>query len=249
MIAISIVSHGQGAFVAQLLGDIRDHCGETPLRVLLTLNIDERLPFDVADFPFRVEITRNKRPRGFGANHNAAFSMECGDCFCVLNPDIRIHDNPFPKLEESLSDPTIGVVAPLILGATGEIEDSARRFPTIRSLFEKALRGARKLDYQIGQTPVFPDWIAGMFMVWRPDVFRRIGGFDEAFFLYYEDVDACARLQQDGFRVVLVPAARATHLARRTSHHNPRYLWWHMTSMVRYLIKRYGRRGTAGLKF
>ena len=211
------------------------------MHVLLTLNIEEQLSFDTADFSFPIKVIRNQYRRGFAANHNAAFNIAHGDYFCVLNPDVRFRSDPFPKLVAGLADPGIGVIAPLVTGPQGQIEDSARLFPTPLSIARKAICGQRGPDYAIGQTPVQPDWVAGMFMLWRADTFRLIGGFDEGFFLYYEDVDACARLHRAGFRIQLIPEVKVIHYARRASHRNLRYLRWHLTSMLRFFWKQFVR--------
>lgn len=128
-ISISIVSHGQGALVGALLADLSTRAA-TPIEALVTVNIPETLPFDPAQFAFPIRVMRNATPRGFGTNHNAAFRESCGDFFCVLNPDIRIFQDPFPALLKCLQDPLAGVAAPLIVGPRGAVEDSARRFPT-----------------------------------------------------------------------------------------------------------------------
>ena len=78
--------------------------------------------------------------------------------------------------------------------------------------------------------------LAGMFMLFRSEVFRRLGGFDERYFLYYEDVDLCLRLRQLGYDVLLEPGAEALHDARRASRSSPRHLLWHARSLARFLI-------------
>ena len=236
-VTVSIVSHGQAALVSHLLSDLQRHCG-TPLKVILTLNIEETPAFDVAGFDFPVEVIRNAAAKGFAANHNAAFKYAKTDYFCVLNPDIRLEQDPFPPLIEQATNPETGVVGPLIVNPSGKIEDSARRFPTPVGILGKLLLGSHNLDYEIHASPVSPDWVGGMFMVFRSEMFRRIGGFDEGYFLYYEDVDLCWRLRGSGYRVMLVPSVRATHDARRESHRQTRYLFWHARSMLRFFRKR-----------
>ncbi len=238
VISISIVSHQQGALVAALLSDIAAHCA-IPLEIILTLNVPEPLAVDPGTYPFPVKIIRNTTPKGFGANHNAVFANVNGRYFCVLNPDIRVDRDPFPVLTPALEE--AGVVAPLVVGPEGLIEDSARRFPTPVDILKKFFKGPSGPDYAITSDLVEPDWIAGMFMLWRAEVFRQLGGFDEGFFLYYEDVDICARLRQMGHRVLLIPAVRVTHHARRASHSNLRYLRWHAVSMMRYFCKAFVR--------
>jgi hypothetical protein len=234
-ICISVVSHLQARLVKDLLGDLDAHCRDT-VEVILTLNVDEPLPFEVAAFGYPIELVRNSSARGFGANHNAAFRLCRRRTFCVLNPDIRLAANLFPALIEELELDRTGVAAPRIVDPAGRTEDSARRFPTLWSLVAKALGRANTLDYEIGSASFSPDWVAGMFMLFESDAFRAVGGFDEKYFLYYEDVDICARLRAADYDLRLVPAASAVHYARRASRSDWRHRAWHLQSIVRYLM-------------
>lgn len=241
VISISIVSHQQGGLVAALLSDIAAHC-TLPLEIILTLNVPEMPAFDAGAYPFPVKIIRNTARKGFGANHNAAFDQAGAAYFCVLNPDIRIAQDPFPRLIELLADNSVGVVAPLIVNPAGGIEDSARRFPTPADILRKLLRGSPGPEYVLGEGPFYPDWVAGMFMVFPAPVFRTLGGFDEGYFLYYEDVDLCWRMGGQGWRAALLPSVRATHDARRASHRKLRYLLWHGKSMLRFFLRSFAGR-------
>lgn len=241
LVSISIVSHGHGRLLASLLDDLR-RLRPAGLEVILTLNIEETLPFDLHAFPFPIELVRNESPKGFAANHNAAFSLAGGMYFCVLNPDIRLQADPFPALLDELKNGSVAAAAPLILGPDGSVEDSARPFPTPASLLCKALGFAPKRYYEIGTESISPDWVGGMFVLMRTDVFAEVGGFDAGYHLYYEDVDLCARLRLRGYDIRLVPGATAVHLARRESRRNPRYLLWHLRSMLRYFLSGTWRR-------
>ena len=79
----------------------------------------------------------------------------------------------------------------------------------------------------------------------RSDTFSSIGGFDEKFFLYYEDVDLCARLRMLGHEIRQERSVEAIHDARRQSRRNPRFTCWHLASMTRYLLKKYARNYSA----
>ncbi|NWG88172.1 MAG: hypothetical protein HXY26_11815 [Hydrogenophilaceae bacterium] len=98
-----------------------------------------------------------------------------------------------------------------------------------------------RLAYQLGTRPLQPDWLAGMFLMADSESFRAIGGFDEGFHLYYEDVDLCARMRKAGKTLFLCPEAHVIHDARRSSRRELRYLRWHISSLVRYLSKHWGR--------
>lgn len=229
-VAVSIVSHGHGQMVDALVRQLQA-CPEVG-QVILTHNIPESRE-TVADG--MILVIENETPKGFGANHNAAFRQCRMPFYCVLNPDIELPRNPFPSLLACLGERG-RIVAPLVVAPGGQAEDSARRFPTVSSLARKAL-GGDDGRYRIaaGQEPLSVDWVAGMFMLLRADDFAKLSGFDERFFLYYEDVDLCARAWRTGMKVTVCPSAEAIHDARRQSRKNLRHLRWHLASMGRYL--------------
>jgi N-acetylglucosaminyl-diphospho-decaprenol L-rhamnosyltransferase len=249
MLTVSIVSHRQAELVSQLLADITAHV-RVPLKVVLTVNVPEPAVRKPPGAQFVLEVVDNSSPKGFGANHNAAFRRCDTPFFCILNPDVRLQDDPFPRLVATLqAGPDIGLVAPLIRDAAGRIEASSRRFPTPSIILRKALRGPPTTpDYAIGNGLVSPDWVGGMFMLVRSTAFSAVGGFDQRYFMYYEDVDLCARLRRAGCRIALDPGAQAVHEARHDSHRRPRYLAWHLRSMLRFWLSPAYRRRRESLE-
>lgn len=241
-ISISIVSHGQFGLVADLLQDIADYCAGTSLEVILTLNLPESLPQKLSTLSFPVKVVRNEVRKGFGANHNAAFRESKGRFFCVLNPDIRLRSNLFPALLAQLSEPGVGVVAPQILDGYGRCEDNARAFPSPGEIIGKALGWKSVMHGKSAECVAQPDWLAGMFLMFTRDTYAAVGGFDERYFLYYEDVDICARLRLAGYRICICPAVSAIHEARRSSHRDLKYLYWHLASMLRFFLSGVYRR-------
>ena len=238
-LTVSIVSHGHGGMVEDLLQDLAS-CPEA-VRIVLTLNVPEadiRVPAGMAE---RVVLLRNPAPKGFGANHNAAFRHCATPYFCVLNPDVRLQGNPFPVLLAALGD-GVALSAPLVLSPAGEVEDSARHFPTVRRLFAKLMGWNDGRHRQETADEAFrPDWLAGMFMVFASDAFAALKGFDEGYFLYYEDVDICTRLWRSRRSLVVCPQASVVHAAQRASRRNLRYMRWHLASMGRYFLRHWGR--------
>jgi len=208
-------------------------------QVILTRNISDD------DRVVEIEntlIIQNAVPKGFGANHNAAFVHSTAPYFCVLNPDIELPTNPFPALLAALNGSGASVMAPAVVNSVGNPEDSARGFPTVKQLASKLLGrydGRYALQPTQSATPV--DWVAGMFMLFRADDFKAIGGFDEKFFLYYEDVDICTRLWKAGRPVMVCPQVQVAHDAQRASRRNLQYMKWHAASMARYFWKHWGR--------
>lgn len=212
-------------------------------KILITLNISESVDFPGDD---RIQVIHNVSPKGFGANHNQAFSFCNSQFFCVLNPDISFGDNPFPQLLQSFSD-GIGLVAPIIKNLDGEIEDSVRRFPSPVSILRRRLFGYQDgYRYAQGDANFYPEWVGGMCMLFKSSTYSGVGGFDEAYFMYVEDVDICTRLWKDGYKVLVCPGAVVFHDARRASRKNLQHLRWHISGLLRYFFRYLGRFPKAG---
>lgn len=237
-ISISVVSHGQINLIKNLLADINEYCQNSSLELILTLNLHEELPFAKEDFSFPIRVIHNLTPLGFAANHNQAFKYAQGQFFCVLNPDIRLISDPFTVLRKHLQKESIGMAAPLVVSTDGNLEDSARLFPTPLKILCKLFGGCKGSDYIISDMPVYPDWVGGMFMLYPKIIYEHLRGFNEKYFLYYEDVDICARLRLLGYKVVLCPDAKVVHNARRSSHGSLKYLKWHISSMLQFFCSR-----------
>jgi GT2 family glycosyltransferase len=220
--------------IGRLLGDIGRHYG-SKIRVILTENVPDSVPISTEKLPFPVEKIVNASPKGFGANHNAAFTRCHTPLFCVVNPDVRLESDPLASLSRTLEDRRVGVAGPLVRNPNGKLEDSARKFPTRTSLLLRAFENHGGAAYPVDQGPLPVDWVAGMFMLFRRETYEALGGFDEAYFLYYEDVDICWRLRAKGYSVVYDPRAEIIHDARRASRGNLRLAAHHLASIFRYL--------------
>ena len=240
-ITVSIDSHNHGKLIPNLLEQL-SHFSKHLGKVIVTYNVLENLRIKTQGYPFEVCVIDNDKPKGFGANHNRAFELCSTEYFCVMNPDIFLDLDPFSQLLFCHKDKNISVTAPLVLDLKGSIENSARKFPTFFTLAGKAL-GIYNDIYKIGgnKSIIKPDWLAGMFLLIRSDVYSNLSGFDESFFLYYEDVDFCTRAWKNGFDVALCTNIFIKHDARRESHRNIKFLKWHIVSAIRYLIKYQGR--------
>ncbi|MFV8835693.1 glycosyltransferase [Aquisalimonas sp. APHAB1-3] len=240
MITVSIVSHGHGEMVNQLARSLI--ALHEVSHILVTLNCRENL--DLPHHP-EVEVIQNECRDGFGRNHNRAFQRSREPYFCVMNPDVVLIQNPFPSLLQTMGETGAGLAAPLVYNAAHTLQPSARYFPTIASLTRKLLRGETgAYPPSAGSAPTYPDWVAGMFMLARSDVYADVNGFDKAYFLYYEDVDLCARLWAAGHSVVLDPNAAIIHDAQKKSHSDPVHFLMHLRSLFRYLRKQ--RSGFSG---
>lgn len=235
LVTVSIVSHGHGAMVLDLLNDLSSVV-DCRINVILTLNIPEAEIFEESPWPFPLTLIRNLRARGFGKNHNTAFSLCTTPYFCVLNPDIRLHQGSLKLLLQDFGDLRVGAVGPLVFSPDLSIDDSARKFPTLTGLAWRFISGVRKADYFVERGPVNVDWLAGMFVLFKRETFVEVGGFDEGYFMYLEDVDICRRLHERNLQVRLNPDFQVIHAAQRASKKSLRHLSWHLRSVARYFL-------------
>jgi N-acetylglucosaminyl-diphospho-decaprenol L-rhamnosyltransferase len=236
LITFSIVSHGHGAYVAALLQDLA-RLVEIKAKYLLTLNRPEDESLLGLDQVRDLTVIRNVEPKGFGANHNAAFQMASTPFFCILNPDLRMQEIDFRRLFETASMLRVGAVGPLVRNSAGAIEDSARRYPAPLRIIRRVVLRQRASDYGYSGGVIDVDWLAGMFLLFRAEAFADVSGFDEGYFMYLEDTDICRRLRDQGWRTVQDQSVVVVHDGQRASHRNLRHLRWHLGSMARFMIE------------
>ena len=224
-LVVSIVSHGHGALVQRLLQQIAQLNSGYVSRVVLTLNLPELEP--EGSWPFTLDIRRNLRPIGFGANHNAALQDATEAFVCVLNPDVELLEEPFGGLIEAASQRVTdwgGVLSyPVQVDADGQAQSSERALPSPKALF---LRRA------LGRKDARVDWVNAACMVLSLGSWRKSRGFDESYHMYCEDVDLCLRIQLAGYRLQKADCT-VVHAGNRASHRKLNHLRWHISSMLR----------------
>ena len=227
-LVISVVSHGHGLAVRSLLYQLAALAqgGAGPVRrVVLTLNVPEpEPPPPHGGWPFVLQTICNARPVGFGANHNRALAGATEAFVCVLNPDVELAaSDPFGPLAAAAALPGVGCAYPVQRDAQGRPQDSERALPTPGALWRR--RALRQRESQV-------DWVNAACLVLPQPVWQALKGFDEAYFMYCEDVDLCLRLRLAGLALVRAPA-QVVHAGQRASHRRWAHLQWHVRSLLR----------------
>lgn len=223
-LTISIVSHGQLQLIRPLLEQLDQHSSQLIANVVLTHNIPEADLLAGRQWRFPLTRIQNQIPKGFGANNNQAFKQCQTPWFLILNPDIRLSSDVLtPMLIRAKA--RSGLLTPRIL-EPGKTEAEQHR--AIITPLEIITR--RRASYV---KPAAPDWIPGLFMLFRSAVYSQIKGFDERFFMYGEDFDICARTQLAGWQIQVMEDLLALHDAQRASHKSRQHLYWHITSLLK----------------
>lgn len=217
MIDVVVVAYRSAA---HLRACVEGLAGEEDMNVVVVDNAcPEDSPGTVADLP--VEILEMGRNAGFASACNAGARRGSGDGILFLNPDAVMTPHGVRVLADRLAhDQARGAVAPRILVATGEAEPSMFREPRLVSSFGEALflhhvfPDAQWPTEQVRKgydRASAPEGLIGAALLLRRSAFEQVGGFDESFFLYCEDIDLCARLREQGYTLLYEPAATARH--------------------------------------
>jgi GT2 family glycosyltransferase len=224
-ITISLVSHGHDEMVQRLLRRLCESHGGRIEHVILTHNLPaSRIEPPTGGWPFRFTELFNPRPAGFGANHNRAFASCTTEFFCVLNPDVELGGAElWTELVKQARRPGTGLAYPVLLNPDGSRQDNERETVTPAALIGRHLlkRPRRSID-----------WVSAAFWLVPAFVYRRLGGFDESFFMYCEDTDFCLRLRLAHWQFRRADVA-VVHHARRSSRKSGRHLAWHLRSLMR----------------
>ncbi len=183
---------------------------------------------------------------GFGAGVNRGVAELDGDVELVVvsNPDVRVHRGAIMGLTDALvAHPEWGIAGPTIVGTNGAVYPSVRRFPSPLDAVGHALLGLitpeNRFSRRYRSSGTRPDggvdWVSGAFFVIRHGAFEQLGGFDEAYFMFAEDIDLCWRAHKAGVGVGVAPTAIVTHtegVARRA--HPYKMLVAHHRSALRF---------------
>jgi N-acetylglucosaminyl-diphospho-decaprenol L-rhamnosyltransferase len=189
---------------------------------------------------------------GYGAAVNRAVATLAPDVRWVLvsNPDVVLEPDALDRMvATAAADPTIGAVGPRLLEPDGSVYPSARLVPSLRTGLGHAVFANvwqdnpwTKRYRQDGDHTVRRDagWLSGACVLVRRDVFEQLGGFDESFFMYFEDVDLGWRIGRLGLRNVYEPSAVATHVGgTATQGSSERMRLAHHQSAYRFLSHKY----------
>jgi N-acetylglucosaminyl-diphospho-decaprenol L-rhamnosyltransferase len=238
-ITVSVVSHGHHRMLERLLRQLCEGHGGWIEHCIVTHNVpDSPVVPPPGGWPFRVTELFNPRPAGFGTNHNRAFASCDTEFFCVINPDVEGVAAPlWSALVAQAGAQRVGLAYPIVLNPDGTPQDNERESVTPSALIARHLlkRPRRRID-----------WVSAAFWLVPASVYRRLGGFDEGFFMYCEDTDFCLRLRLAGWTLERAEVA-VVHHAMRSSRKPGRQMAWHLRSLLRLWSGPVLRRYMAGL--
>ncbi len=214
-----------------------------------------------AEFPW-VRLIANAENRGFTGGNNQGLAISAGRYVFFLNPDTVVVGDALATMVAYLdAHPEIGALGPQLRYGDGSLQSSRRRFPTFATaLFEstpvgwhwpnnpwaRRYRMEEKKTFEVSETSKVStgeevDWLVGAALMVRREALAQVGGFDEGYFMYSEELDLCRRIKQAGWRIVYLPAAQIIHYEGKSSEQivAARHIRF-QTSKVRYFRKFHG---------
>ena len=268
-LSILIVTYNSAPLMGRLLAHLAHELNGLAAEVIVLDNAsrDGTAKLVCKEHPW-VRVIASPDNLGFAAGNNLAAKQARGRYLLLLNPDAIPEAGALARgLALMAQHPDVGLAGGELRGVDGSRQPSARMFPTLRDeLFTLSGLAGRypqsrlfaRLDrhWADPEQAAQVDWLPGAFVFIPAAVFAQLKGFDERFFMYYEEVDLCRRLQQGGYQIYYWPELKAMHIggesaktvqSARVSKAGAQLESWRMRSGLLYYRKHHGAWGAAGL--
>ncbi len=238
-ISASIVTYNDSGKALKAISTLKENTKDRNLKVFVFDNASKSI--DIRVSTVADVFLRNDENLGFGAAHNRILNYEMGKYHAIVNPDITVDNDVISALAEVLDkNPDICMVTPKILNSDGSEQKLPKRTPTMKYIFlGRFFKNVRneyvRADEEFKDITDI-DFCTGCFFLIRSDIFRKVGGFDERYFMYLEDADLTRQVKRFG-RVVYCPEISVQHLWERGSAKNLKLLLIHLNSFFKYLRK------------
>jgi len=228
--SVLIVSFNTRDRLRNCLDSLRSVKDSTPLEILVVDNASADQSADMVrcEFP-EVRLIRSDRNLGFANANNLAAESANGRYLILLNSDAVLSKGVIERAVARMDQhPEVGMAGGRLSDEQGGLQPSARLFPTLLLEFftlsgladrfpRSRLLGAFNRTWANPEVAAEVDWVPGAFAIIRRDVLTDTGLFDPRYFLYYEEVDLCRRIRQQGFRILYWPDLRIMHIGGESS--------------------------------
>ncbi|GHW69390.1 glycosyl transferase family 2 [Vibrio cholerae] len=245
---IGVVSHGHGKLIKEL--SCLAHLSKTFNVVIKSNMMGDSLEELISDNN-QAHWLDSQYGRGFAENNNIIFKhcieslgMTDEDIFVVLNPDVVIKGDELSVLTRRMSEHDIKMSC---INLYKDIDytfydNSIRHFPTLKQFIKSFLLGKNDsiIDKSFIDEPLEVDWAAGSFLAFKSGHYKSLGGFDDKYFMYCEDIDICYRSKKNGVHLMYFPDVKAIHLAQHKNRNIlSKHFYWHIKSVIRFLLLTY----------
>jgi len=224
-LSIIVVNFNVKEFLKNLLDSIKKASQNFSLEIIVVDNASDDGSVEMIKDKFpEIILIENKSNLGFGKANNQGLKIAKGKFILLINPDTLVAEDTFVKMIDFFNaNPDTGMAGCKILNPDGTLQLACRRsFPGpwtaftkvtgLSTLFPKSKLFAKyNLTYLDENQTYEVDAISGSFMMLRKEVYEKVGGFDEQFFMYGEDLDLCYRIQKAGYKIYYVHTTQIIH--------------------------------------
>ena len=251
LISIALVSHNSKRYLELLLPSLIKSLKGIHSEILLVDNcsIDSTVYYIETHFPY-VNVHKNRKPRGYGANQNKNIARAAGKYIALMNPDMIVPPQAFHSLLNFMkAHDEAGIATCNICNPDGTCQYLNKREPAVFDLLARRFLPGflqpicrNRLDYyemrDMGYDSVVEvPFISGSFMFARTDLIKAVKGFDERFFMYFEDVDLCRRLREKAISLLYCPDVAIIHRWERAAHKSLKWTFVFSMSGLKYYKK------------
>ncbi len=229
-VSVVIVSFNTRDLLRECLDTLYRNDGGLRLQVIVVDNdsADGSADMVAAEYP-AIDLIRSPVNLGFGPANNRGFDVATGRYVVLLNSDAFVDAATLRASYEHMErHPDTGLASGRLVGRDGSWQPSARMFPSLLNEFlslsglsarypDSRLFGRGDRTWADPDEPAEVDWVPGAYSIVRSSLLDRLGGFDERFFLYFEEVDLCRRIKAQGYRLDYVPDVRVVHIGGESS--------------------------------
>jgi GT2 family glycosyltransferase len=225
VLSVIIVNYNGQLFLKDCLTSLYHHLNGIPFEIIVIDNysIDQSNAYIKTNYP-EIILLESPINYGFGKGNNEAVKHSKGEYLLLINNDTIVLDDLLPVLEKLISDNSIGVIGINMLDKNKNYLPVAGNFPTMINLFWMKKIQQNSNEFKTGKfskNTYEVDWISGSFLMIPKKVYNEVKGFDEAYFLYVEDVDLCRRIANNGYKRLFLPNYNYIHFVGFNPSKNP----------------------------
>lgn len=255
-LSIIIVNYNVFEHLIKCIGSIKENLKTLEYEIIVVDNNSPDNSIDKLDNVFPdIKLLKLENNIGFGAANNYAVKHSSGEYLLLINPDIIIQNNCIQKLLNYIEiNDNIGVTAPALYKPSGELDYYNSFFPSVYSIlmlqfsFYNSAKGMIKKTYEFFDNkieegiPFQVEQAMGACVLMRKSLFEEFNGFDEVFFIYQEETDLEFRMSQKGWKVMILPNAKAIHFHHAsTGDLGKIFIGFHwLRSIIIYFNKNFG---------
>lgn len=245
LVSASVVTYNDINRAPDTVKSIIDNTKKHPLKLYVVDNASSDGTADFIQKSGQAIVIKNDKNIGFGAAHNKVLNEQLGKYHFIINPDITVNSDVISDVVDYFElNPDVVMAMPKILNCDGSEQKLPKERPTFKRLFIGRLSNKVRQEYVWANKeitkPTEIDFCTGCFFCIRTDIFKKLLGFDERYFMYLEDADLALKAKQIG-KVMMLPQFSVTHAWERESSKSLKYLLIHIISCFKFLFKWRGK--------